>query len=194
MKSDTERKKFYTEKLHKRKNRLHAHLSKHLRSTLKTKKRSILLRKGDKVKIMRGPESGKEAKVLRVNTQKRVVYLEGIVTRTARAKEIVIPIEPSNLLLVSIERTKEREALFNDSAFNKKESKKEEKKETHKSEETKSETHDKKEMKHEGEKKEYSEKKETKHESHKAEEHKKHEDKHDSSGKKEKDFLNDIKK
>ena len=66
MKSDTERKKYYTEKLHKKKSRLHVHLSKDLRGKLKTKKRAVLVRREDRVKIMRGPGMGKDARVVRV--------------------------------------------------------------------------------------------------------------------------------
>jgi large subunit ribosomal protein L24 len=121
MKSDTERKKYHSEKLHKRKSRLHAHLSKELRKALKSKKRSILLRKGDSVKIMRGPERGKEAKVGEVNVVRRVVFLEGIAVKNARGREVPIPIQPSNLLLLSLEPTKERKEIFSDEAFRKKE-------------------------------------------------------------------------
>lgn len=117
MKSDTERKKFYTEKLHKRKNRLHVHLSKDLRSKMKTKKRSLLLRKNDKVKIMRGPEKGKEAKVVKINTKDLTVILEGIVVKTIRGKEVPIPLKSSNLLLVGLDSTPERSELFSADVF-----------------------------------------------------------------------------
>jgi large subunit ribosomal protein L26e len=117
MKSDTERKKFYTEKLHKRKNRLHVHLSKDLRSKMKTKKRSLLLRKNDKVKIMRGPEKGKEAKVVKINTKDLTVLLEGVVVKTIRGKEVPIPVKSSNLLLVGLDSTPERSELFSSDVF-----------------------------------------------------------------------------
>ncbi len=117
MKSDTERKKFYTEKLHKRKNRLHVHLSKDLRSKMKTKRRALLLRKNDKVKIMRGPEKGKEAKVIKVNTKDLTVLLEGIVVKTIRGKEVPLPVKSSNLLLVGLDSTPERAELFNSDVF-----------------------------------------------------------------------------
>jgi len=129
MKSDTERKKFYTEKLHKRKSRMHVHLSKELRSKLKIKKRAILLRKGDTVRIMRGPGKGKEAKVSDVNTVRRKVFVEGVVVTNTRAREVAVPVEPSNLLLISLEPSKERKEIFSEEAFKKKEAKKEEKKE-----------------------------------------------------------------
>jgi len=129
MKSDTERKKFYTEKLHKKKSRMHVHLSKELRSKLKIKKRAILLRKGDTVKIIRGPGKGKEAKVSDVNTVRRKVFVEGVVVTNIRGREVAVPTEPSNLLLISLEPSKERKEIFSEEAFKKKEVKKEEKKE-----------------------------------------------------------------
>jgi large subunit ribosomal protein L24 len=124
MKADTERKKYHTEKLHKRKNRLHAHLSKELKSKLKVKKRAILVRKGDTVRIMRGPGKGKEAKIGDVNTVRRKVFVEGVVAETAKGRETPAPLEPSNLLLLSLEPTKERKKLFSEDAFKKKEKKK----------------------------------------------------------------------
>jgi large subunit ribosomal protein L24 len=126
MKSDTERKKYYAEKLHRKKSRLHVHLSKDLRSKLKVKKRSALVRKGDTVRVMRGPGKGKEAKVGDVNTVRRKVFLEGVMAKNARGREVVIALEPSNLLLLALEPTKERKEIFSEDAFRKRESQKKE--------------------------------------------------------------------
>ncbi len=126
MKSDTERKKFYTEPLHLRKNRLHVHLSKDLRGKLKTKKRAVLLRKGDTVTILRGPKSGASGKVSKVSVLRRKVFVEGVVAKTAKGKEVALALEPSNLLLTALESTPERKEIFKDEAFAvKKEAKKE---------------------------------------------------------------------
>lgn len=125
MKSDTERKKFYSEKLHKRKNRLHVHLSKELRAKLKVKKRAVLVRKGDTVKVMRGPGKGKEAKVSDVNTLRLKVFVEGVVAKNVRGREVSVALEPSNLLLLALESTKERKEIFSEDAFRKAEPKKE---------------------------------------------------------------------
>lgn len=121
MKSDTERKRYYTEKLHKRRNRLHVHLSKDLRGELKAKKRAVLVRKGDTVRVMRGPSKGKEAKVGRVDVLRRKVFLEGVTVTNIRAKEMPLALEPSNLMLIGLESTKERKEIFKDEAFRKKE-------------------------------------------------------------------------
>jgi ribosomal protein uL24 len=137
MKSDTERKKYYTEKLHRKKSRMHVHLSKDLRGKLKTKKRSILVHKEDRVKIMRGPGQGKEARVVRVSTLKRKVFAEDITAKNRKGKENLIALEPSNLLLVGLEPTEERKQIFREEAFRKpekKEAKPEAKAEAHKHE------------------------------------------------------------
>jgi len=127
MKADTERKRYHKEKLHKRKNRLHVHLSKDLRAKLKVKKRSILVRSGDRVRVMRGPGKGKEAKIADVNTVRRKVYVEGVVSKTAKGRETPTALEPSNLMLLSLEPTPERKKVFSEDAFKKKEAPKKEK-------------------------------------------------------------------
>lgn len=138
MKPDTERKKYYSEKLHKKKKRVHAHLSKDLRGKLKKKTRSLQIRKGDTVKVMRGSKKGKEAKVSRVNTVRKKIYLEGVSVTNARAKEMPVALEPSNLLLVGLESTPERKKIFSEEAFIKPK-KKEEKKAEEKPKEPKKE-------------------------------------------------------
>ena len=121
MKSDTERKKYYTEKLHRKKSRLHVHLSKELRAQLRVKKRAVLVRTGDTVRVMRGPEKGKEAKVASVNVVRRKVFLEGVAVTNSRGKDAPLALEPSNLLLIGLESSKQRKEIFSDEAFRKKE-------------------------------------------------------------------------
>lgn len=115
MKPDTERKKYYNARLHKKKDFLHVHLSKDLRQKLKIKKRALLIHKGDKVMVMRGSGRNKTGKVAKVNYNKSKVYIEGISNRTARGKEILVALEPSNLLLLEAEMTHERKELFRES-------------------------------------------------------------------------------
>ncbi|MFH1393873.1 MAG: 50S ribosomal protein L24 [Candidatus Micrarchaeota archaeon] len=119
MKSDTERKHFHKEKKHKRKKRLSVHLSKELRGKLKVKKRSLLLRKDDSVRVMRGPGKGKEGRVTRVSVMKRKVYVDGVTTNTAKGREILVALEASNLLLISLEATEERKKFFSVDVFKK---------------------------------------------------------------------------
>ncbi len=119
MKPDTERKRYHTEKPHRRKKRLNVHLSKELRSKMKTKKRSLLVRKNDQVRVMRGPGKGKEGKVTRVSVMKRKVYVEGVTVNTAKGREVTMALEASNLLLTSLESSNERKKLFYETAFSK---------------------------------------------------------------------------
>ncbi len=208
MKSDSERKKFYKEPLHQRKSRLHVHLSKTLRTKLKTKKRAVLIHKRDKVKIMRGPGMGKEARVTRVNVNRRKVFTDAVMVKNARGTEVAVPLEASNLLLIELEPTQERKLIFKDEAFikvkevakPKEETKKEEKSEakaehkpehkatehahTHEKEsepKTHHESHEHKVHDSKSEHKEHDHKHESEHKDHEHKtEHKENEHKHDT--------------
>ncbi len=103
MKADTERKRYHKEKLHKRKKRLHIHLSKELRGKLKAKKRAILVRKGDTVKVMRGGYKGHVGKVSDVDTKKRIIFIEKVTSVKADGKEAPRPIHPSNVLITKLD-------------------------------------------------------------------------------------------
>jgi len=139
MKPDTERKNYYSADIHERKKNVHVHLSKELRGKLKKKTRSVGVRRGDQVKVMRGKHKGKQAKVSSVSVKDRVVYLEGVTRNNARGQEKPIALQPSNLMLLSLESTKERKELFSSDAFKKEEPKKEKKEEPKKAEEKKTE-------------------------------------------------------
>jgi len=117
MKPDTERKRFYTAANHQKTRRMHVHISKELRGKLRRKRRSLLVRKGDRVRLMRGLGKGTSAKVARVSHNKMKVYAEGVTVRTAKGREIMRALQPSNLLLIELEQTKERRELFTEAAF-----------------------------------------------------------------------------
>jgi large subunit ribosomal protein L26e len=112
MKPDSERTVRYKSPLSKKRDFLHVHVSKELAKRLAQKKRALLVRKGDEVKIMRGSSRGKTGKVIDVNHLSSKVYVEGVTRRTAKGKESPAALEPSNLMLINIESTKEREGLF----------------------------------------------------------------------------------
>jgi large subunit ribosomal protein L24 len=110
MKADSSRKKLYEAKNHEKKALLHVHLSKELR--LKSKKRSILVMKGDKVRVMRGGMKGKEGKIAEVDYNRVIVFVEGLNMKNARGKETPLPLQPSNLLLVDANMAGSRKELF----------------------------------------------------------------------------------
>lgn len=82
---------------------LSAHLSKELRK--KYLRRSLRVKKGDKVKIMRGQFKGKTNKVDRVNLKNGKVYITGIETIKKDGSKTMYPFEPSNLLLTELNAT-----------------------------------------------------------------------------------------
>ena len=77
-----------------------AHLSKELRQ--KHNKRSIPLRKGDKVKIMRGNLKGKIGVIEKVSSKMEKVFLTGIEIIKKDGTKKLAPLRPSNLLITQL--------------------------------------------------------------------------------------------
>ena len=81
--------------LHIKKTFMASNLSKELRT--KYKKRNLTVRKGDKVKVMRGQFKGKSGKINRINLRKTLVYIDGIEITKREGTRIFHPVHPSNL-------------------------------------------------------------------------------------------------
>ena len=77
-----------------------AHLSKELRK--KYGKRSMNVRKGDGVKIMRGQFKNKTGKVEEVNLKKTLAYVSGIEIAKRDGTKARFPIHPSNLMITEL--------------------------------------------------------------------------------------------
>ncbi len=101
-----QRKYQYQAPKHVRGKLLSAHLSKELRQ--KYKCRSIRLRKGDKVKIVRGEFRGKEGKIERVDLKKSRVYLAQIEISKKDGSKVRPPIPASNLVILELEANDKR--------------------------------------------------------------------------------------
>lgn len=97
--------------LHKRHKMIGAHLSKELRQ--KHKKRSIAIRKGDKVKILRGQFKSIIGKVEKVMLSRYKVYVTGADLKKADGRSAKYPIDPSNVIIIDLEKsdTKRKEVL-----------------------------------------------------------------------------------
>ncbi|MEM5820762.1 MAG: 50S ribosomal protein L24 [Candidatus Aenigmatarchaeota archaeon] len=95
-----QRKFLYNAPLHLRRKMLAAHLSKELREQLK--RRSLPVRSGDEVKVMRGKFRGKVGKVVKVDYKKYRIYVEGCTVKTARGEEKLVPIHPSKVMIVKL--------------------------------------------------------------------------------------------
>ncbi len=74
--------------------------------------RSLVVKKGDLVKVMRGQFRDTEGKVTSVNYKKVRVFLESATITKADGKEAPFPIHPSNLMLVKLELDDERKSLI----------------------------------------------------------------------------------
>ena len=92
--------------LHVRQKMVAAHLSKELREEFK--RRSLPVRKGDKVRILRGKFKGKEGVVARVDLRRLKVFVEGVQRQNAKGQDVMIPLDPSNLLIIEVDTSDER--------------------------------------------------------------------------------------
>ena len=92
--------------LHIRSTLLGSHLSKDLRQKLK--KRSLRVRKGDKVKVMRGQHKGKTGTIDRVDTKRMKVFITGIETIKKDGSKALYAIHPSQLLIQELQSDKRR--------------------------------------------------------------------------------------
>jgi len=96
----------YRAPLHRRGKFLGAHLSKELRERLG--KRHLRVRRGDRVRILRGDFKGLEGEVLSVDTKRERVYVQGASIRKADGTEVPMGIHPSNLLILKLAEDKRR--------------------------------------------------------------------------------------
>ncbi|MBI2140050.1 50S ribosomal protein L24 [Candidatus Woesearchaeota archaeon] len=86
--------------LHRKQKLLNTHLAKVLRE--KYNARAVILRKGDKVKIMRGQWQKKEGTVDDVMVKKGKVIVQGIERAKKDGSKIPVLLDPSNLLIIEL--------------------------------------------------------------------------------------------
>jgi len=86
--------------LHVRRKFLSAHLAKHLRESYK--KRSMLVRSGDEVVILRGEGKGTKGVVEKVSIKKQKIYIEGVKNTKVNGSSVPRAIEPSNVMITKL--------------------------------------------------------------------------------------------
>ncbi len=96
-----QRKVLYTAPKHVRYKVMSAHLSKDLRE--KYGIRSLPIRKGDVVKVMRGKYRGHEGKVVEVDRSRYYIYVEGVTIKKADGTTVLRPIHPSKVMIVKLD-------------------------------------------------------------------------------------------
>ncbi len=101
-----QRKFVFNAPLHLRTSLVVSHLSKELRK--KYLRRSLRVRIGDKVTVMRGQFRKKSGKVERVSTEKCKVYITGIEAVKKDGSKALYPIHASNLMIIELNLTDKR--------------------------------------------------------------------------------------
>lgn len=86
--------------LHIKQKFLHVHLSKELKK--KYNRRNLGLKKGDKVKMVRGQFKKQMGKVDRIDLKRTKVYISGIEIIKKDGSKTNYPIDPSNLVITEL--------------------------------------------------------------------------------------------
>lgn len=100
-KPSTVRKRWFNAPLHRRRKYLSAPLSPELRAEYGT--RSLPVRKGDTVVILKGDWKMKEGKVTRVDTKRMRIYIEGLTRERMDGSTVPIPIRPWNVMITKLD-------------------------------------------------------------------------------------------
>jgi large subunit ribosomal protein L24 len=87
--------------IHLRKRRMSAHLSEELRKQYGV--RSIILRKGDVVEVVRGAFKGHVNKVASVDRKRGLIHVEGVTIAKSDEKQVARPIHPSNVIITKLD-------------------------------------------------------------------------------------------
>ena len=101
-----QRKALYNAPAHARGKHLSAALSKDLRSKLG--KRSLPIRTGDKVSVVRGDFKGHEGEVLSVDYTSYKVTIEDVTLSKPDGTATFLPVDPSNLVIIDADLKDDR--------------------------------------------------------------------------------------
>ena len=92
--------------LHIKRKMSQAHLSKELRE--KTGRRSVLIKKGDKVKVMIGSFKGKMGQIEKVDTKNLKVFISKVEYTKKDGSKTMYPIHASNVMITELNLTDKR--------------------------------------------------------------------------------------
>jgi len=95
-----QRRKLYQAPLHERYRRFSSPLSSELRTSHNT--RSVPVRSGDTVRIMRGDYKGFEGKVTGVDREKYRIFVEGVTRDKVDGTTVSVPIHPSKVMITRL--------------------------------------------------------------------------------------------
>ncbi|MEM3978161.1 MAG: 50S ribosomal protein L24 [Fervidicoccaceae archaeon] len=100
-KPSKQRKAMFQAPLHIRRKFMTAPLSGELVEKYGVKR--LPVRKGDKVRIMRGEFTGVEGKVTRVDLRKMRIYVEGVTRQRMDGTPVFVPIHPSKVMIIELD-------------------------------------------------------------------------------------------
>ena len=101
-----QRKALYNAPAHARGKHLSATLSKDLRADLG--KRSLPVKSGDKVRVLRGDFKGHEGEVLSVDYTSYKVTIEEVTLSKPDGTAVFLPVDPSNLMIIDADTKDDR--------------------------------------------------------------------------------------
>ncbi|MBT4935775.1 50S ribosomal protein L24 [Candidatus Woesearchaeota archaeon] len=96
-----QRKYVYNAPLHTKQTMVHVHLSSELKKKYGT--RRVQVKKGDKVKILRGQYKKKEGKVERVNLKQGKLFITGVEFIKKDGTKIPVAFTPSNIMIIAVD-------------------------------------------------------------------------------------------
>jgi large subunit ribosomal protein L24 len=85
---------------HERTKHLSANLSTELKDSNNT--RSLPVRKGDRIRVLRGDYKGIEGRIQRVDRKNYRIYVDGINREKADGTSILVPIHPSKVQIIKL--------------------------------------------------------------------------------------------
>lgn len=106
-----QRKRLFNLSLHQKRKLLSATLSKELRERFK--RRSLTLRKGDRVRVLCGKFKDIEGEVVNISLSDSKVFVDKVVSKKRDGTDVLRPIPASNLILIEIDlRDKMRQKVL----------------------------------------------------------------------------------
>ncbi|MFH1786365.1 MAG: 50S ribosomal protein L24 [archaeon] len=92
--------------LHLKQKKLTAPLSKELRKT--KKKRSLRVRRGDEVQVLRGASRKRRGEVQFVDCKRGKIFVKNITKKKTDSSEVMVSLEPSNVMIVKLNEDDKR--------------------------------------------------------------------------------------
>jgi large subunit ribosomal protein L24 len=86
--------------MHIRQKFVSAHMDKNLRKSYG--KRSLPVRKGDEVIVLRGEFKKKKGSVTRVDLKKSRVFIDNVKKKKVSGQEFELPVDPSNIMITKL--------------------------------------------------------------------------------------------